>query len=104
MDHAGTAVVPEPAVSSIGDLKGTGSHPDTVRATLTVRQRAAGHGNVEPFSGLDLVVAPGDVIGRVGPNGAGVSTLLRMMAGARRPGARHGVAEPADRDGRLVPS
>jgi ATPase subunit of ABC transporter with duplicated ATPase domains len=50
-------------------------------ATLTARQLAAGHGNVELFSGLDLVVAPGDVIGLVGPNGAGKSTLLRMLAG-----------------------
>jgi hypothetical protein len=29
-----------------------------VSATLTARQLAAGHGNVELFSGLDLVVAP----------------------------------------------
>ena len=54
-------------------------------ATLTARQLAAGHGNVELFSGLDLVVAPGDVIGLVGVNGAGKSTLLRMLAGLDRP-------------------
>jgi ATPase subunit of ABC transporter with duplicated ATPase domains len=54
-------------------------------ATLTARGLAAGHGNVELFSGLDLVVAPGDVIGLVGPNGAGKSTLLRMLAGLDRP-------------------
>jgi ATPase subunit of ABC transporter with duplicated ATPase domains len=54
-------------------------------ATLTARQLAAGHGNVELFSGLDLVVAPGDVIGLVGPNGAGKSTLLRMLAGLDTP-------------------
>ena len=54
-------------------------------ATLTARQLAAGHGNVELFSGLDLVVAPGDVIGLVGPNGAGKSTLLRMLAGLDLP-------------------
>jgi len=56
-----------------------------VSATLTARQLAAGHGNVELFSGLDLVVAPGDVIGLVGPNGAGKSTLLRMLAGIDLP-------------------
>src|SRR5512133_3933434 len=54
-------------------------------ATLTARGLAAGHGNVELFSGLDLVVAPGDVIGLVGANGAGKSTLLRMLAGLDRP-------------------
>ncbi|MDQ1649175.1 MAG: hypothetical protein QOG60_1232, partial [Frankiaceae bacterium] len=37
------------------------------------------------FTGLDLVVAPGDVIGLVGANGAGKSTLLRMLAGVDRP-------------------
>ena len=54
-------------------------------ATLTARQLAAGHGASELFSGLDLVVAPGEVIGLVGPNGAGKSTLLRIMAGLDRP-------------------
>jgi ATPase subunit of ABC transporter with duplicated ATPase domains len=54
-------------------------------ATVTARQLAAGHGNVELFSGLDLVVAPGDVIGLVGPNGAGKSTLLRILAGLETP-------------------
>jgi ATPase subunit of ABC transporter with duplicated ATPase domains len=33
------------------------------------------------FSGLDLVVAPGDVVGLVGVNGAGKSTLLRVLGG-----------------------
>nr|WP_205707960.1 ABC-F family ATP-binding cassette domain-containing protein [Kineococcus vitellinus] len=39
------------------------------------------------FSGLDLVVAPGDVVGLVGANGAGKSTLLRLLAGLERPEA-----------------
>ncbi len=54
-------------------------------ATVTARQLAAGHGSVELFSGLDLVVAPGDLIGLVGPNGAGKSTLLRLLAGLETP-------------------
>ena len=33
------------------------------------------------FSGLDLVIAPGDVVGLVGANGAGKSTLLTLLAG-----------------------
>src|SRR6266498_4885049 len=37
------------------------------------------------FSGLDLVVAPGDVVGLVGANGAGKSTLLRVLGGVRAP-------------------
>ncbi|MGV1089472.1 MAG: ABC-F family ATP-binding cassette domain-containing protein, partial [Mycobacterium sp.] len=37
------------------------------------------------FEGLNLTVAPGDVIGVVGSNGAGKSTLLRILAGDLEP-------------------
>ncbi len=50
-------------------------------ATMIVRDLAAGHGDRTLFSALDLVVAPGDVIGLVGVNGAGKTTLLRTLAG-----------------------
>ncbi|WP_103354408.1 ABC-F family ATP-binding cassette domain-containing protein [Amycolatopsis sp. CA-128772] len=54
-------------------------------ATLVAKDLAAGHGDRILFSGLDLVVAPGDVVGLVGVNGAGKSTLLRTLAGLARP-------------------
>jgi ATPase subunit of ABC transporter with duplicated ATPase domains len=54
-------------------------------ATLVAKALAAGHGARTLFSGLDLVVAPGDVIGLVGVNGAGKSTLLRLLAGLDTP-------------------
>ncbi len=50
-------------------------------ATLQATGLSAGHGARILFSGLDLVVAPGDVVGLVGANGAGKSTLLRLLAG-----------------------
>ncbi|WP_222265055.1 ABC-F family ATP-binding cassette domain-containing protein [Modestobacter marinus] len=50
-------------------------------ATLLARGLAAGHGARVLFADLDLVVAPGDVVGLVGVNGAGKSTLLRTLAG-----------------------
>ncbi|MEV6814836.1 ABC-F family ATP-binding cassette domain-containing protein [Micromonospora sp. NPDC051296] len=50
-------------------------------ATLIAKDLAAGHGDRTLFTGLDLVVAPGDVVGLVGVNGAGKSTLLRTLAG-----------------------
>ena len=56
-----------------------------VSATLVAKGLAAGYGERVLFSGLDLVVAPGDVIGLVGVNGAGKSTLLRMLAGIVAP-------------------
>ncbi|KUJ70751.1 heme ABC transporter ATP-binding protein [Streptomyces albus subsp. albus] len=54
-------------------------------ATLVAKDLSAGHGDRTLFSGLDLVVAPGEVIGLVGANGAGKSTLLRMLAGLADP-------------------
>ncbi|MFF9165943.1 MULTISPECIES: ABC-F family ATP-binding cassette domain-containing protein [unclassified Streptomyces] len=54
-------------------------------ATLVAKNLAAGHGDRSLFSGLDLVVAPGDVIGLVGANGAGKSTLLKLLGGLLPP-------------------
>jgi ATPase subunit of ABC transporter with duplicated ATPase domains len=54
-------------------------------ATLVAKGLAAGHGDRSLFSGLDLVVSAGDVIGLVGVNGAGKSTLLRTLGGLLTP-------------------
>ncbi|NUS13395.1 MAG: ABC-F family ATP-binding cassette domain-containing protein [Streptomyces sp.] len=54
-------------------------------ATLLAKDLGAGHGARPLFDGLDLVVAPGDVVGLVGVNGAGKSTLLRLLAGLDAP-------------------
>ena len=53
-------------------------------ATVQAKNVRAGFGDRELFSGVDLVVAPGDVIGLVGPNGAGKSTLLQILGGRRQ--------------------
>ncbi|MBH0118837.1 ABC-F family ATP-binding cassette domain-containing protein [Rhodococcus sp. CX] len=50
-------------------------------ATLRIDGLSASRGERTLFSGLDLTVAPGDVIGLVGANGAGKSTLLTTLAG-----------------------
>jgi ATPase subunit of ABC transporter with duplicated ATPase domains len=52
-----------------------------VSATLRAAGLSAAHGERTLFSGLDLIVAPGDVVGLVGANGAGKSTLLKVLAG-----------------------
>ena len=54
-------------------------------ATVKATGLSAGHGARVLFSGLDLVLAPGDVVGLVGANGAGKSTLLRILAGETAP-------------------
>ncbi|MEH3155337.1 MAG: ABC-F family ATP-binding cassette domain-containing protein [Gordonia paraffinivorans] len=50
-------------------------------AVLHLDDVGASRGNRVLFDGLDLVVAPGDVVGLVGANGAGKSTLLGVIAG-----------------------
>lgn len=50
-------------------------------ATLVAQGLAGGYGHRTLFEGVDLTVAPGDVVGVVGANGAGKSTLLRLLAG-----------------------
>lgn len=65
-------------------------------ATLVARGLAAAHADRTLFSGLDLVVAPGDVVGLVGANGAGKSTLLSLLAGVHAPEAGAVTLSPAD--------
>ncbi|WJV45102.1 ABC-F family ATP-binding cassette domain-containing protein [Streptomyces flavofungini] len=73
-----------------------------MNATLVAKDLAAGHGDRSLFEGLDLVVAPGDVIGLVGANGAGKSTLLRLLAGLDAPeSGRVGLSPPTASVGHL---
>ncbi|GAA5122610.1 ABC-F family ATP-binding cassette domain-containing protein [Pseudonocardia adelaidensis] len=65
-------------------------------ATIQATGLAAGHGTRVLFSGLDLIVAPGDVVGLVGANGAGKSTLLRLLAGEQEPEDGKVVVSPPD--------
>ncbi|WP_065963008.1 ABC-F family ATP-binding cassette domain-containing protein [Curtobacterium sp. UCD-KPL2560] len=65
-------------------------------ATLVAKDLAGGHAARTLFEGLDLTVAPGDVIGLVGVNGAGKSTLLRLLAGVDEPLAGSVSTNPPD--------
>jgi len=65
-------------------------------ATLVAKNVAGGFAHRTLFEGLDLTVAPGDVIGVVGANGAGKSTFLRILAGDIDPLAGTVSTTPAD--------
>src|SRR3954463_2638058 len=87
--------VPFPEPSRPGAVAGS-SVDGAMSATLQATDLAAGHGARVLFSGLDLVVAPGDVVGLVGANGAGKSTLLRLLAGELEPEEGKIVLSPPD--------
>ena len=48
---------------------------------LSVEGVRAAYGDREVLRGVSLDVAPGEVVGLVGPNGCGKSTLLRVVSG-----------------------
>ncbi|MGK0716679.1 ABC-F family ATP-binding cassette domain-containing protein [Leucobacter sp. W1153] len=64
--------------------------------TLVAHGLAGGYAHRTLFDGLNLTVAPGDVIGVVGVNGAGKSTLLRILAGEVEPQAGTVSLAPSD--------
>lgn len=61
--------------------------PQNVTASINCKALAASYGARELFSGFDLDIGPNDVVGLVGPNGTGKSTLLKILAGVRPPDA-----------------
>ncbi|PZW44751.1 amino acid/amide ABC transporter ATP-binding protein 2 (HAAT family) [Humitalea rosea] len=54
------------------------SVPETL---LEVSGIEAGYGKIAVLHGIDMRIAPGEVVSLLGPNGAGKTTLLRAIAG-----------------------
>jgi len=54
-------------------------------ALLEVRGLRAGYGAFEVLHGIDLAVAPGEVVAVLGANGVGKTTLNRALSGLVRP-------------------
>ena len=56
-----------------------------MEAALAVRELAKRYGRTDALRGIDLDVAPGEMVGLLGPNGAGKSTLTKIACGLVRP-------------------
>jgi simple sugar transport system ATP-binding protein len=52
---------------------------------VELRDITKSYGPVRSVDGIDLTLAPGEVLGLIGDNGAGKSTLMKVLAGAVRP-------------------
>ncbi|MGB7279996.1 MAG: ATP-binding cassette domain-containing protein, partial [Pseudolabrys sp.] len=53
-------------------------------ALLDVHDLRAGYGETEVLRGVDLAIAPGEIVAVLGSNGVGKSTLNRELSGIVR--------------------
>jgi branched-chain amino acid transport system ATP-binding protein len=60
----------------------------SVSPLLAIRDLRAAYGKIEALKGVDLDIAPGEIVALIGANGAGKSTLMMTIFG--RPKARTG--------------
>ncbi len=54
-------------------------------AAVALRGVHRRYGQVHAVDGVDLTIAPGEVVALLGPNGAGKSTAIDMLLGLTRP-------------------
>ncbi len=72
---------PTPKTENTVDVRGTGSGTPL----LSMRGICKSFGAVRALDGIDLDLFPAEILGLVGDNAAGKSTLMKILAGALRP-------------------
>lgn len=65
----------------------TPSPPAAAETLVEVRRLRKAYGSTVALDGIDLTVAPGTILGLLGPNGTGKTSLVSIVAGLRRPDA-----------------
>jgi len=69
----------------MNNVAGAGTFLDGAAVRLTGLHKNFGH--IKAVRGVDLDIAPGEVIAFLGPNGAGKSTTIDMLLGLTKPDA-----------------
>lgn len=59
--------------------------PEQSATMLEIEGVRKSYGDIEALAGVDLDLAPGEILGLLGPNGAGKTTLVSIIAGLLRP-------------------
>lgn len=73
-----------PAAYSVSQAA-TGVHQTVDGAAVRLTGLHKSFGSVHAVRGVDLTIAPGEVVAFLGPNGAGKSTTIDMMLGLTKP-------------------
>lgn len=60
-----------------------------IRITQLCKRYGSGETAVDALKGVDLQVAPGEVVGLIGPSGSGKSTLLKCLGAVIEPSSGH---------------
>ncbi|MBI2399892.1 MAG: ABC transporter ATP-binding protein [Deltaproteobacteria bacterium] len=62
-------------------------NPEGIRITGLMKRYGKGETAVDALKGVDMQVAPGEVVGLIGPSGSGKSTLLKCLGAVIEPTA-----------------
>src|SRR5215467_7505927 len=70
---------------SRGSAEAPGRAAVAAGAAVSLQGLHKSYGDVHAVNGVDLVIAPGEVVALLGPNGAGKSTTVDMLLGLTKP-------------------